>query len=144
MKRENIMAIRNEFDLERYFAFQLDKMGIFSLHLDATGRKGYPDRQVFWHIVFYVELKSGLSNHKQTPMQRKWQEKFTRSNALYLLLENRAQVDALLDYIRAQNALYPQAKWQQDPFKERLSTKKPPKESLHALFSRFTPFYAND
>lgn len=129
--------IRNEYDLEKYFADELKKMGIFSIHHEAKGRKGYPDRQVFWRIMFYVELKSGLSNHDQKPMQRKWQLKFLRSNCLYLLLENKKEVDELLDYLRTQNNLPFNDEWKNDPFKERLNPVKPSKEPLHALFERF-------
>lgn len=95
--------ITKETPLEKYFTDALEDIGIKTIKGNSKGIKGFPDRIVFAHQIFYIELKVGKeggSYYKQTPMQKYWEKIITKSNGLYRLLEGQKQVDDFIFMIK--------------------------------------------
>lgn len=86
----------SETELENHLESLLDAKGIFHIKGISRGLKGFPDRQIFAHKIFYVEVKLGKelgSYYKQTKMQKWWQKTIEASNGNYVLLTGIKEVE---------------------------------------------------
>jgi len=89
--------------LEKHLKDALDKLKIDHIKGNSRGLKGYPDKLVFAHQIFFVELKVGKeggSYYKQQPMQKYWQRIIEKAGGTYLLLVGLQQVDEFIEMIK--------------------------------------------
>lgn len=95
--------------LEDYLKQELDKKNIFNHHGNPQGLKGFPDRVIYAHRVYYIELKLGKENdsyYEQTKTQKKWELQIKQTINPYLLISNREEIDDIVALIHRECIKY--------------------------------------
>ena len=89
--------------LEDYLKQQLDDKNIFNFHGNPDKLKGFPDRVVLAHTIYFIELKLGKENdsyYEQSPMQKKWEQQINQTQgSIYVLIKNREDIDDIVEKI---------------------------------------------
>jgi hypothetical protein len=92
--------------VEKLLTDMLDRNEIFHIKGNPIGLKGFPDRLIFAHELYFVEVKVGKelgSYYKQTKMQKFWQKKIEESNANYRLLTGFKEVRAFMEFLKKES-----------------------------------------
>lgn len=74
--------------------------GIKAVKGNSESNRGFPDRIIFLeHLeqIHYVELKNN-TYYQQTPLQKAWEERISKSGGAYFLLNGDGEVDMYIDY----------------------------------------------
>lgn len=91
-KEMRFQHLKNENDLEKYFMWQLEKIGGLAIKLNPTGNSGIPDLLILHRgASWFVEMKTGKGEVR--PNQREYHRKLNGHGFPVQIIRNRQQVD---------------------------------------------------
>jgi len=91
------MAIKEK-DIEKHLTNEIKKLGGFTRKVQWIGRRGAPDRIVFFRGIHFIELKKPKPEGRLSVGQKREINRMTENGADVWVLYNKDEVDFFIEH----------------------------------------------